>query len=269
MGILAINGGKPVCKECITAMAWPPLFEDTADKLKELYFSRQWSFNSQAEQDFAQDYADYHGAKYGIFMANGTVTLECALLALGIGPGDEVIVPALTWIATAMAVRYVGATPVFVDIDPDTLCLEHRKLETAITSSTKAVMPVHLYGAMADLDEIKGICDKHGLFLVEDCAHMQGGKWNERGVGSWGDIGSFSFQQSKTLSCGEGGICLTNDEKLAELIYRAKHIGYDTAGFQGSANDGPPLGLDCHNYRSTAFQALIAQGTASWIACIN
>lgn len=260
MGNLAINGGIPVCDEMIKPMAWPPLFEETADKLKELYFSRQWSFNCQAEQDFSREFADYHGAKHGIFMANGTVTLECALLAGGIGAGDEVIVPALTWIATAMVVRYVGAIPVFVDIDPETLCMDPEKMEAAITAKTKAVIPVHLYGSMADIDKIKEITDKHGLFLIEDCAHMQGGKWNERGVGSWGDVGSFSFQQSKTLSCGEGGICITNDDKLADLIYRAKHIGYDTLAWQGGANNGPPVDLPCHNYRSTGFQALIVSG---------
>lgn len=260
MGNLAINGGTPVSVEKIKPMAWPPLNEETADKLKELYFSRQWSFNCPAEIDTAQAFADLHDAKHGIFMANGTVTLECALRAGGIGEGDEVIVPALTWIATAMVAYNVGAIPVFVDVDPETLCLAPEKLAEAVTPKTKAVIPVHLYGSMADMEAIKAICDKHDLFLLEDCAHMQGGKWDGKGVGTWGDVGSFSFQQSKTVSCGEGGICITNDDKLAELIYRAKHIGYDSAGFQGAANNGPPVGLECHNYRSTGFHAIIAGG---------
>lgn len=258
MGNLAINGGTPVTEEKIKPIDWPPVFDETAEKLKELYLSRQWSFNCQAEQDLAKDFAEMHDAKHGIFMANGTVTLECALRACGVGQGHEVIVPAVTWIATAMVAYSVGATPVFVDIDPETLCLDHRKLEAAITPKTKAIIPVHLYGSMADLDEIKAICDKHDLFLIEDCAHMQGAKWNGKGVGSWGHVGSFSLQQSKTVSCGEGGICITNDDELAELIYRAKHIGYDSAGFQGAANNGPPVGLECNNYRSTGFQAVIA-----------
>jgi len=110
---------------------------------------------------------------------------------------------------------------------------------------------------MADIDKFKAIADKHNLFMIEDCAHMQGGKWNGRGVGSWGDVGSFSFQQSKTLSSGEGGICLTNDDDLAKRIYLAKHIGYGKNTVQGAANEGPPVGLLCHNYRGTAFGATI------------
>jgi len=256
MSKLALFGGTPV-SEKIFPPAWPPISESTADKMRDLYLSRTWSFNSQAEQDFEAAFAKYHGAKHGVFMVNGTVTLECALLAGGVGPGDEVIVPALTWIATAMAVRYVGAIPVFVDIEPTTLCLDPEKTEAAITPKTKAIIPVHLYGSMADIDKFKTIADKHNLFLIEDCAHMQGGKWNERGVGSWGDVGSFSFQQSKTLSSGEGGICLTNDDNLAMRLYRAKHIGYARNVAQGAASDGPPIGLPCHNYRGTAFEATI------------
>jgi len=256
MSKLALFGGTPV-SENICPQPWPPISESTGDKLKELYLSRQWSFNSQAEQDFEAAFAKCHGAKHGIFMINGTVTLECALLAAGIGAGDEVIVPALTWIATAMAVRYVGAIPVFVDIEPTTLCLDPQKTEAAITSKTKAIIPVHLYGSMADMDKFKALADNHNLFLIEDCAHMQGGKWNERGVGSWGDVGSFSFQQSKTLSSGEGGICLTNNDDLAKRIFLAKHIGYEKDTAQSAAKAGPPVGLPCHNYRGTAFEATI------------
>jgi len=256
MSKLALFGGTPV-SEKICPPAWPTVSECTADKIRELYLSRNWSFNSQAEQDFENAYAEYHGAKHGIFMVNGTVTLECALLAGGIGAGDEVIIPALTWIATAMAVRYVGAIPVFVDIEPTTLCLDPEKTEAAITSKTKAIIPVHLYGSMGNIDKFKAIANKHNLFMIEDCAHMQGGKWNGRGVGSWGDVGSFSFQQSKTLSSGEGGICLTNDDDLGMRIYRAKHIGYARNVAQGAAKEGPPVGLPCHNYRGTAFEATI------------
>ena len=219
--------------------------------------SGQWSFGGAEEVAFNEEFAHYHGAKHGIFMANGTVTLQCALGALGIGPGDEVIVPALTWLATAMAVRYAGATPVFADIEPTTLCLNSAALEAAITERTRAVIPVHLYGGMADMEAILKIAARHDLKVIEDCAHAQGGKWNGRGVGSWGDIGSFSFQQSKTLSSGEGGICLTNDDALADRLYRSKHIGYGAATAQGRPSAGPPPGLICHNFRATEFQALI------------
>lgn len=254
---LAINGGTPIAPDGVKGTPWPPLFDKTADRLKELYYSREWSFNSPLEQAFEQAFARYHGAKHGIFMVNGTVTLQCALSALGIGEGDEVIVPALTWMATAMAVHYVGATPVFVDIEPDTLCLDAEKTRQAITSKTRAIIPVHLYGSMANLDALMKVAREHDLFVVEDCAHMQGGKWRQQGVGSWGDIGSFSFQQSKTLSSGEGGICITNDDRLAERLYLLKHIGYSRNTQQGQAESGPPEGLMCYNYRGTAFQAAI------------
>ncbi len=252
---LALLGGTPIVASPLSAPAWPPLLEKTADRLRDIYFSREWSFNSPTEQAFEQAFADYHGARHGVFMANGTVTLQCALGALEIGPGDEVIVPALTWMATAMAVHYTGATPVFVDIKPDTLCLDPEKTRQAITPRTKALIPVHLYGSTADLDALPALASEHGLKVIEDCAHMQGGKWRGRGVGSWGDIGSFSFQQSKTVSSGEGGICITNDDALAERLYRQKHIGYGRGVQQGKADAGPPTGLMCFNFRCTAFQA--------------
>ena len=258
MSVLACNGGTPVIEPAeFKRVIWPPVDEETAELLKELYLSRKWSFNSEMEQQFEREFAEYHDAEYGIFMANGTVTLECSLLALGIKPGDEVIVPGLTWIATAMAVDYVGAIPVFADIENDTLCLSPEAFEKAITPKTKAVIPVHLYAGMADLDAIIDIAKKHNIAVLEDCAHMQGGKWRGRGVGSWGNIGSFSFQQSKTLSSGEGGICITNDRELADRLYRAKHIGYSRFDAQGAALSGPPADLPCHNYRGLAFSALL------------
>jgi len=257
MAKLAVLGGDKLVKEPLKSLEWPPRDEATGEKLKALYLSGEWSFNSPTEQEFEQAFAAYHGAKYGIFMANGTVTLECALQALGVKPGDEVIVPALTWMATAMAPYYLGATPVFVDIEPTTLCMDPVKLEEAITPKTKAVIPVHVYGGTADLERILAVTEKHGIPVIEDCAHMQGGFWNGRGVGSWGAVGSFSFQQSKTIASGEGGICITNDPELAEKIYLIKHIGYGRGTKQGKAAGGPPEGLICHNYRATAFQALI------------
>jgi L-glutamine:2-deoxy-scyllo-inosose/3-amino-2,3-dideoxy-scyllo-inosose aminotransferase len=190
-------------------------------------------------------------------MVNGTVTMQCALGAYGIGPGDEVIVPAFTWYATAMAARYVGATPVLVDIDPETLCIDPKSVEAAITARTKAIIPVHLYGSMADLDRILEIAAKHRLRVIEDCAQMHGGIWGERRVGSWGDVGSFSFQHSKTMAAAEGGICITADAEIAERIYRAKHIGYGPGQGPGNVDTGPPPGLLCYPFRATAFQAVI------------
>lgn len=237
--------------------SWPPIYPETAEKLKDIYLGGKWSFNGEFEQKFSREFADFCNAEYGVFMANGTVTLECALTALGVGKGDEVIVPALTWMATAMAVVYTGAIPVFVDIEPDTLCIDPKKAEKAITPKTKAIIPVHIYGSMADMEKIMTLAEKYNLGVIEDCAHAHGGIWNGRGVGSIGDVGSFSFQQSKTLSSGEGGMCLTSNADLYDKIFRLKHIGYNLGAEQGQADSGPPIGLVCHNYRGTEFPAAI------------
>ncbi len=257
MSNLAINGGKKVFEVPANIPSWPPVYEDTADEIREIYLSHAWSFYGKKEVEFNNEFAKYTGANCCAMMANGTVTLEVAMQALGIGPGDEVIVPAYTWIATGEAVVVVGATPVIVDIDPATFCIDPAKIEEAITAKTKAIIPVHLYGSMADMDKIMAIAKKHNLFVIEDCAHAHGGEWNGKHVGTIGDVGSFSFQQSKTVASGEGGACITNDEALGEKMGRISHIGYQYAAKQGQASTPPPIGLICHNYRITEFQALI------------
>ena len=257
MSKLAIDGGTPVFTEKPVRPPWPPANPAVGDKLREVYMSHKWSFYGENEVLFNERYAEYTGAKYSVMMANGTVTLECALVALGVGPGDEVIVPAHTWLATGEAVVYVGATPVVVDIEPDTLCMDPAAFEAAITPKTKAVIPVHLFGSMADLDKILAIANKHGIKVIEDCAHAHGGEWKGRGVGSWGDAGSWSFQQSKLLTSGEGGAVTTNDEHLWDVVGRLSHIGYQRGAKQGEKSTPPPMGLICHNYRVTEFQAII------------
>ncbi|MCK5845734.1 MAG: DegT/DnrJ/EryC1/StrS family aminotransferase, partial [Victivallales bacterium] len=244
---------------------WPIKHVEIAELLKEVYLSGKWSFNGPYERRFSRAFARMHSAKHGVFMANGTVTLQCALKAVGVKPGDEVIVPGLTWMATAMAIMYVGATPVFVDIEPDTLCLDPEKVRKAITTKTSAVIPVHIYGSMADMDEMMAISEEYGVKIIEDCAHAHGGIWNGKGVGSIGHVGSFSFQESKTLASGEGGICLTNDEDLAEILFRLKHIGYDLGAKQGNAGTPPPEGLICHNYRGTEFQGAVLLGNLQYL----
>lgn len=256
---LAALGGTPVMKS-VPPVMWPPTDDRTERALVEIYRSRNYSWNGPWEQKFCADFSALHTARHAAFMFNGTVTLEAALHTLGVGGGDEVIIPGLTWLATAMAVIYVGAKPVFVDVEEDTLCLDWKKAEEAITSRTKAIIPVHLYGSMADMDRIMKLARKHGLKVIEDCAHAQGGLWDGRGLGSMGDVGSFSFQQSKTLSCGEGGAVITNDGDLYERLFLYKHIGYDVRAKQGKAAAGPPPGLTCHNYRGTEFQAAVICG---------
>lgn len=257
MAKLAIDGGSKVFETPANIPAWPLIYPETADAMKELYLSRKWSFYGPKEIEFNVKFSEFTGAKNTIMMANGTVTLELALQALGVGPGDEVIVPAHTWLATGTAVVYVGATPVIVDIEPDTLCMDPDKFEAAITPKTKAVIPVHLFGSFADMDRIMEIARKHNIKVIEDCAHAHGGTWRGKHAGTIGDIGSFSFQQSKLVASGEGGCCTTNDDALADALGRMSHIGYPFGAAQGKANTPPPMGMLCHNYRVTDFQALI------------
>ena len=257
MSKLAVNGGSKIFETPAKVPAWPPADPQTGDLLREIYMSHKWSFYGAQEVAFNNAFAQYTGAKSCAMMANGTVTLEVAMQALGIGPGDEVIVPAHSWLATGEAVVVCGATPVIVDIERDTMCLDPEKIEEAITSRTKAIIPVHLYGSMADMDRILAIARKHGLKVIEDCAHAHGGEWNGKHVGTLGDVGSFSFQQSKSMASGEGGACITMDEELGETMGRLSHIGYQYAAKQGQAGTPPPMGLICHNYRVTDFQAAI------------
>lgn len=253
---LALFGGIPTSTN-LSYPSWPPVDEQTAHALLEVYQSGCWSFKGPKENTFASDFAAYHDATYGVFVMNGTVALQCALEACGIQAGDEVIVPALTWLATASAVSYIGAIPVFVDIDVQTFCLDPQRVEAAITEKTRAIIPVHLYGATADMEAIMKIAQRYNLKVIEDCAHAHGGKWDGRGLGSWGDAGAFSFQQSKVMSCGEGGICITNDENIAERLYRCKHIGYSQFDLPHVFANRPPEDLVCHNFRATEFQAVL------------
>jgi L-glutamine:2-deoxy-scyllo-inosose/3-amino-2,3-dideoxy-scyllo-inosose aminotransferase len=258
MSKLALLGGQPVLGQSLDWRAvWPPVDEQTCVKLQELYYSRKWTAFDETEGVFTRAFAAHHGAEHGVFMINGTVTLQCALRAYGIGPGDEVIVPALTWCATIMAVHYIGATPVIVDIDRESLCIDPKAVEAAISPRTRAIIPVHLYGATAQMDLIMEIARRHGLRVIEDCAHVHGGVWDGKGIGTIGDVGSFSFQHAKGMGSAEGGICITNDANIAERIFRMSHIGYAPNQAQGKATSGPPPGLLCYPFRATAFQALI------------
>lgn len=168
---------------------------------------------------FEEEFAGYCGAKHGVGVANGTEALFLALKALSVGPGDEVIVPANTFIATAAAVAHAGATPVFVDVDPETYCLDPARVSSAVTPKTKAIMPVHLYGHPAEMDAIMSIAKSSGLKVIEDCAQAHGTHYKGRQVGSIGDASGFSFYPSKTLGAyGDAGMVLTNsDETAAQL----------------------------------------------------
>ena len=220
MDKLALLGGESVKKTPFPA--WPQYDERERQALMEVLESCVWWRTPGTRTlQFEREFAAYHGAKHGIAVTNGTAALEVALAALGIGPGYEVIIPDFTFVATASAVIFAGALPVPVDVTADTYCIAPDLVEAAITERTKAIIAVHLGGHPADLDRLLEIAHQHNLYLIEDSAHAHGSEWKGRKVGAIGDIGTFSFQQSKLMTAGEGGIIITNDD---ELERRARSI---------------------------------------------
>lgn len=210
----AVLGGAPICP----ADSWPrwPQWDDTerAALLAALDDGGWWTGDGGRAQAFADDFARFQDASMGLAFTNGTHTLEAALAACGVGEGDEVIVPGLTFVATATAVLAVNAEPVLVDIDRWSLCIDPDAIEAAITDRTRAVVAVHVAGAACDLDRVVALCADRGLALVEDCAHAHGTRWRGKGVGSFGAFGSFSMQRSKLMTAGEGGVLIGSDATL-------------------------------------------------------
>jgi len=218
---LALLGGEPVKKTPFPS--WPFYDEKERQALMEVLESRVWWRTPGTRTlKFEQDFAAYQQARYGIAVTNGTAALEVAIAALGIGPGDEVILPDFTFIATAGAVLFTGALPVLVDCTPDTYCIDPELVESAVTERTKAIIAVHMGGHPANLDGLLQIARIHNLALVEDSSHAHGTEWKGRKIGAIGDIGTFSFQASKLMTAGEGGMVLTNREDL-EIRARSVH----------------------------------------------
>jgi dTDP-4-amino-4,6-dideoxygalactose transaminase len=205
---------------------WPQWDEAERAGLGEVLESGAWS-SARGEQAtrWAAEFAAMQGAGHGLALTNGTHTLEAALAACDVGEGDEVIVPALTFVASATAALAVNATPVLVDVEPDSLCIDVAAAEAAITERTRAIVPVHIGGRPCDMDALAELCQRHNLAMVEDCAHAQGSRWRGRGAGSFGAFGSFSFEASKLITAGEGGALITNDEAL-----RARAWSYVNCG---------------------------------------
>jgi len=185
------------------------------------WISSKGSFISRFEQQFAKAV----GVTHATAVCNGTIALHLAMLTLGIGPGDEVIVPSLTYIASVNAIAYVGATPVFVDSLESTWQMDPADVERKISSTTRAILAVHLYGHPCDMDALVSIAGKHDLFLVEDCAEAFGSLYNNRHVGTFGDIATYSFYGNKTITTGEGGMVVTNDQTLYERAVSYKGQG--------------------------------------------
>lgn len=252
MGKLAITGGKPLRKKPFPS--WPMGTKEELAALKDVLASSKWGgqpFPGKHAALFAKKFAKYHTAQYAQCVNTGTVAIQASLIAIGIRPGDEVIVPAYTWEGTVGPVLLVNAVPVFVDIDPDTYCLDAKLIEAAITPKTKAILPVHLGMRFADMDEILQVAKKHNLKVVEDCAHAHGGMWKGKGAGSMGDLGAFSFQSSKLITSGEGGAVITNNLEYMELVQ-----SYINAG-RASLTDQYHHRIIGFNYRLGEFQAAV------------
>ena len=255
MGKLAITGGRPARRKPFPS--WPVFDRQDARALQQALESRNWGgypFPNERADRFARAFARFHEAKYGVAVANGTVAIEIALKAVGIAPGDEVIVPAYTWEGTVGPILLLNAVPVFVDIDPETYCMDPQRVEAAITPRTRALLPVHLGMCFADLDAIGRIARKHKLAVIEDCAHAHGGRWRAKGAGASGDLGCFSFQSSKLMTSGEGGADITN-----KLEYFERAQSYINCG-RASATDRFRHRLIGFNFRLTEFQAALLEG---------
>jgi dTDP-4-amino-4,6-dideoxygalactose transaminase len=246
---LALFGGPATVQE--PPPAWPIVDEGDRLAVLSVLESRVWGGYHPVVAELERRFADLHGATHAIATANGTVSLEIALAASAIGAGDEVIVPPITFVASATAILRVGAVPVFADVERDTLNLSPTAVERAITPRTRAIVAVHFAGHPVDLDAFVDLCDRRRLILIEDCAHAPGASWRGRPVGSFGAFGSFSFQASKNLTAGEGGILISRTPELAE---RAASLANQGRRAGGAWYEHVNLGT---NARMTGFQAAL------------
>ena len=244
---LVLFGGQPVRQRPFTP--WPTYGAEEETALLEVLRSRSWGGYNEKVQEFESAFASLHKVQHAIACANGTVALEAALSAVGIQCGDEVIVPPITFISTAMAVLTRHGVPVFADIDPSTLNLSPQAVEQSLSPRTRAIIAVHFGGHPADVDALCVIARQHGLAFIEDAAHAHGAAWRGTPVGNFGDAATFSFQAFKLATAGEGGAILTNSEALAEKIW-----GYCNLGRRhgGGWFEHFTLGT---NHRLTGFQA--------------
>lgn len=222
---LAIDGGTPAVANGFPV--WP--YYDEAEEVALLRSLRQgqwWRASGGENALFEAEFAAHHGSPHALTLTNGTVAIELALLALGVGPGDEVIVPAFTFISTSMACQKIGAVPICVDVLPDSYCINPQAVELAVTPRTRAIIPVHMSGHFADMDALLAIARKHDLAIIQDAAHAHGARGaGGKRVGEWGTMATFSFQNFKLMTAGEGGIVTCPNEALRERIYLYANCG--------------------------------------------
>ncbi len=261
---LALFGGTPVCTDGWPT--WPMPTRDTVRMLEDVAASGRWAISGTFtghqcyEKQFSQAFARYQDVPYAVPTANGTAALTIALEALNIGVGDEVLVPGLTWVACASATAGIGAVPILVDVEPDTLCMSLEAARAAITERTAAILLVHAYCSCADIDGFMRLSQETGIPLIEDCSQAHGAEWRGQKVGTFGHIGAFSLQQVKVLTCGEGGIAIT---RSADVYDRMQQLRADGRRYI----EGPQIGqleleevgsVQGRNYCMSEFHAAVA-----------
>ncbi len=243
---LALNGGAPL--RTTPFPTWPVFDADDERALIDVLHSGKW-FLADRVAEFEKSFAAFQEAQHGIALSSGTTALQVCLQAIDLQVGDEVIVPAYTFIATASAVVTTGGIPIFADIDPNTYNIDPQSVEAAITPRTRALVAVHIAGRPADMDALTAIAQRHGIHLIEDACQAHAAAWKGQKVGAIGDLGTFSFQASKNLCAGEGGFIVSNNRALAERAWSIHNCGRSP---QGAWYEHPLLGS---NYRLGEFQA--------------
>lgn len=263
MAKLALFGGSPVRNEPYPS--WPQGGSGESLWLEKVLAGNRWFAGLQGDDPdalgslFGERFAALHGARFALPVANGSVAIEIALRALGVKPGDEVIVPSYTFISTATSVLMVGAVPVFADIEFHSYCLDPRDVARRIGPNTRVILPVHLGGQMADMPAMMEAAKQHGLSIVEDCAQAIGSALGGKRAGNWGDLGTFSFQSNKTMTAGEGGLVMTNDPSLAERVVALRAFGR-FKGKGGVRSSDLTCQYLSSNYRLSEFQSAVLLG---------
>lgn len=259
---LAVDGGRPVRDTQLRRGSWGPLYYDEAERnqvVNVVETRTPFRFMAKAGRAaaFERELASLMGTRYALAVSSGTGALECAVAALGLGPGDEVILPAWTWYSTFTAVVRAGALPVFAEID-ESFDIDPADIERKITPRTKAIIAVHLQGNPADMDAILAIARKHRLKVIEDCAQAVGASYKGRRLGSLGDVGIFSHQESKTITSGEGGSVLTNDPDIFERVCLFHDAGRPISRTHRQALGGTKaMGFVGTNFRMSEFTAAV------------
>jgi dTDP-4-amino-4,6-dideoxygalactose transaminase len=254
MSKLAIHGGSPVRSEPF--LPWPQFDEQEANALQATLAGRKWTSApgqgpALPAERFAQRFAEYHNTRYGVATSSGTGALQIAFAAMGLQPGDEVIVPPNTFIATVTPILHMGAVPIFADVEPETFTLDPDAVEAAITPRTRAMAPLHAAGYPCDMDRLGDLAARHDLCVIADACHAHGSEWKHKKVAALADLAAFSFQQGKNITAGEGGVVVTDDRVLFERCFMFHNDG------RGYGERLDRYEVQGWNFRMSAFQAAV------------